>query len=198
MKKYFLLINVIVGFSCTPTTEEHQVIPSELMVELLVDIHILEARVDKLRIGNDSSYAVYNTLEKELFEKHGVSKKEYVNSYKYYLSDPNALDRIYEVVVDSLNVIQKRGYQYAEELADAESLEELNAVDSLARLNVEKSEPILDKAAKPEVEKIESKPEAVGVDRERPATQKKLQLNDSVIQKKRRLRRAQSKSDSIN
>ncbi|MEP2024657.1 MAG: DUF4296 domain-containing protein [Reichenbachiella sp.] len=121
MKKYFLLINVIVGFSCTTSVEQKKLIPSSQMVELLIDIHILEARVDKLRINNDSSYTVYNTLEKEIFDKYGVTKSLYEDSYQYYLTNSKKLDHIYSIVVDSLNVIQKRGYQKKSELVELDS-----------------------------------------------------------------------------
>ncbi|UXX79048.1 DUF4296 domain-containing protein [Reichenbachiella carrageenanivorans] len=104
------------GFSCSSTKDQQEIIPSATMVELLIDIHILEARVDKLRLSNDSAYAVYNTLERELFEKRGVDKPQYEVSYQYYLSNPILLDKIYTIVVDSLNVIQKRGYQEDSEL----------------------------------------------------------------------------------
>lgn len=119
MKKYFLLINVIVGFGCSSTVDQKDVISSETMAELLIDIHILEARVDKLRLANDSAFKVFNTLQREVFEKHEVDKTEYEESYRYYLSNPALLDKIYNVVVDSLNVIQKRGYQEVIELETA-------------------------------------------------------------------------------
>ncbi|MEP1782753.1 DUF4296 domain-containing protein, partial [Reichenbachiella sp.] len=119
MKKYFLLINVIVGFGCSSTVDQKDVIPSDKMIELLTEIHILEARVDKLRLTNDSSFKVYNTLEKEIFEKYDVEKAKYQESYQYYLSNPVLLDKIYTTVVDSLNVIQKRGYQEDAELPAA-------------------------------------------------------------------------------
>lgn len=119
MKKYFLLINVIVGFGCSQTLKNEDVIPPAKMTELLIDIHILEARVDKLRLPNDSAFAIYNTLEKEIFDQNDLTKLEYERSYQHYLSNPKQLDQIYAVVVDSLNVIQKRGYKEDAELIEA-------------------------------------------------------------------------------
>ncbi|SMD32503.1 protein of unknown function [Reichenbachiella faecimaris] len=116
-----MLINVIVGFSCSSTVDQQPAIPSSQMVELLIDIHILEARVDKLRVTNDSAYAIYNTLESEIFKQYDVSKEYYEYSYQYYLTNPKLLDQIYGVVVDSLNLIQKRGYQKQSELAVLDS-----------------------------------------------------------------------------
>ena len=131
MKKFFLLINVIVALGCESTILRQDILPSETMVELLVDIHILEARVDKLRLTKDSAHAVYNTLELEIFEKNKVDKKEYEKSYQYYLSDPKTLDKIYAIVVDSLNVIQKRGYK--EDVEFSVRQEKIANIDSIAR-----------------------------------------------------------------
>ncbi|MEO9966775.1 MAG: DUF4296 domain-containing protein [Reichenbachiella sp.] len=146
MKKYFLLINVIVGFGCTSTVEKKAAIPSELMVELLTDIHILEARVDKLRLPSDSAHMIFNTLQQEIFDKYGVDKSSYEESYQYYLSEPAVFDGIYNVVVDSLNVIQKRGYQEDSELQeinDPEVSKDSTKVNSTTRSLVEK--PIQEK-----------------------------------------------------
>ena len=143
MKKYFLLINVIVGFACSSTVEQKEVIPSETMVELLTEIHIMEARVDKLRLPKDSSYMVYNTLEKEIFDKYHVTKNLYKESFQYYLAKPELLDKIYSIVVDSLNVIQKRGYQEDTELQMARTA--IKRADSLQR--------------NPEIESLEEKPD---------------------------------------
>lgn len=131
MKKYFLLINVIVGFGCSSTVQKQDVIPPETMVELLTEIHILEAQVDKLRLTKDSTYMVYNTLEQEIFEKYAVNKALYEESFKFYLARPERLDKIYSVVVDSLNVIQKRGYQEDTELQTAKTAQRL--ADSVRR-----------------------------------------------------------------
>lgn len=118
MKKYFLLINVIVGFGCNQDNNNQEVIPPAKMTELLIDIHVLEARVDKLRLTNDSAFAIYNTLQQEIFDQNEITKSEYEQSYQHYLSYPKELDQIYAIVVDSLNVIQKRGYKEEAELAD--------------------------------------------------------------------------------
>lgn len=119
------------GFSCSSTISQDEVIPVSTMVELLIDIHILEARVDKLRLPNDSSFAIYNTLEKEIFEEKKVDKNTYDQSYQFYLSQPKALDHIYAIVVDSLNVIQKRGYQEDTELT--KGVERKFNIDSVSR-----------------------------------------------------------------
>ncbi|WP_420580920.1 DUF4296 domain-containing protein [Reichenbachiella sp.] len=143
MKKYFLLINVIVGFGCNQTVNDVEVIPPSKMIELLIDIHILEARVDKLRITNDSSFAVFNTLEKEIFDLNDITKEEYERSFQHYLARPRELDQIYSVVVDSLNLIQKRGYQKESELAQVADFKP--SLDSLAVNNRMMNSPSISK-----------------------------------------------------
>jgi len=139
VKKYFLLINVIVGFGCSQTLKNEDVIPPAKMTELLIDIHILEARVDKLRLPNDSAFAIYNTLEKEIFDQNDLTKLAYERSYQHYLSNPKHLDQIYAVVVDSLNVIQKRGYKEEAELTKVTDFKP--SLDSMA-VNNRKLKPL--------------------------------------------------------
>ncbi|PIB35865.1 hypothetical protein BFP72_10900 [Reichenbachiella sp. 5M10] len=83
---------------------EEKVISRNTMTEILIDQHILEAKVLLLKLRTDSSAKVFNSLEKELFEKYKVDKATFERSFQYYLAHPEKLDKIYEVVVDSLNV----------------------------------------------------------------------------------------------
>jgi hypothetical protein len=123
VKKYFLLINVIIGFSCSSVEKKEEVLDSAIMVEILTEIHILEANVERQRIKGDSGIKVFNSLEKEVFSKFNTDKAAYEKSYKYYVNHPKELKDIYSVVVDSLNVIQKRGYNDDQEkVKAAESL----------------------------------------------------------------------------
>lgn len=78
------------------------------MVNILIDIHLIEAKVNHLKIKNrDSSAAVYTALQDQVFKEHKVSQKQYVKSYIYYKANAHLLDNIYSRVVDSLSLRQK-------------------------------------------------------------------------------------------
>ncbi|MCV9386400.1 DUF4296 domain-containing protein [Reichenbachiella ulvae] len=84
------------------------VISKSTMSEILVEQHVLESKVLLLKLRTDSMTKVYNTLEKEIFDKHGIDKAQYEESYQYYMTQPEVMDKIYEIVVDSLNVLDQQ------------------------------------------------------------------------------------------
>lgn len=109
MKKHFLIVIILAVFACKKTeTTELELLSKREMVDVLIDIHILEAKVNKLRLQTDSSKAIYNSLEDELFENKEVDKGLYERSYQHYLVNTKEMQEIYGVVVDSLNLRHQR------------------------------------------------------------------------------------------
>lgn len=73
------------------------------MAEILSNIHLLEARVNRLRIKpRDSMQYVYDHLEEQLFVELAVDKDQYEVSLDYYLKYPGELEKVYTSVLDSL------------------------------------------------------------------------------------------------
>lgn len=98
----------ILLFSCRlETTVPDGLIQKEQMVSLLIDIHILESKINDIKVPYDSSRLLYNTLELDVFTKHGVTKELYDSSYKFYVMNVSLLDDVYATVVDSLNFMEK-------------------------------------------------------------------------------------------
>jgi hypothetical protein len=77
------------------------------MVRVLIDVHILEAKVKKLYLPRDTSKMVYNHYEKMLFKDQGISKAQYEESMSYYIDEIGTMKDIYDQVVDSLLARQK-------------------------------------------------------------------------------------------
>ena len=79
------------------------------MADLLTNIHLAEARVSKLNMGNsDSAAIVFKRLQNNIFAKAGVDTSAYTKSYVYYSSRPAELSGIYEQVIERLKVGQKK------------------------------------------------------------------------------------------
>lgn len=72
------------------------------MVNLLIDVHLLEAKVQKLYLTKDSAVQVYNYFEKKLLEQHDVNDSVYNLSLNFYLKEIGEFKTIYDQVVDSL------------------------------------------------------------------------------------------------
>ncbi len=85
-------------------------LPKDQMVNLLVQIHLLEARVEDSRLTPDSARALYLSQQRELFWRNGVPPNDstFERSYHYYAIHKKDLDEIYAVVIDSLAARQKK------------------------------------------------------------------------------------------
>ena len=89
---------------------------SQQMTKLLMEIHLLEAKVNELPIiPFDSSQLVYDHYEKLLFDDLGITPEQYELSFNYYLDHPKEFEKIYTAVVDSL--LQKEKTANSEDLS---------------------------------------------------------------------------------
>jgi len=103
--RIFLFLTIFLIFSCkNDDVDNKKYISKEKMVKILIDIHLIEEKVNQLNFSKDSSKSIFNLLEKEIFVKHDISDEEYRLSYSYYFFNPKELDDIYKSVIDSLNV----------------------------------------------------------------------------------------------
>jgi hypothetical protein len=81
-----------------------QLLPKEKMVSLLVQLHLLEARIESSRLPPDSARALFQAQKKALLWKSGIKSADSLleHSYRYYAVSHKDMDEIYKAVVDSL------------------------------------------------------------------------------------------------
>lgn len=107
----FLAPFLVAGAACQRPEEPPQpadLLPKEKMVDLLANLHVLEARVESSRLSQDSARALYLTQQQELLWKSGVTDSAFHRSYRYYGIHGKDLDGIYKDVIDSLGRREKR------------------------------------------------------------------------------------------
>lgn len=78
------------------------------MVELLQEIILTESKISKLSLPFDSSKGLYNLVEKEIFRRHDINDSIYEESMNWYYEHPDELMQIYEILVDTLMVMEKQ------------------------------------------------------------------------------------------
>jgi hypothetical protein len=84
-------------------------IPEPKMAQILVDMHLLEARVGRLGLTSlDSSTIVTEHLKRNLFKKYNTDSAAYNRSYQFYSTNPVFMERIYTDVVKQLEKRQKK------------------------------------------------------------------------------------------
>lgn len=100
---FFLLLGWLVVACRQPESVPDDLVPEEKMVGFLSDLHVAEQRVNDLRLlAQDSSLAVFQRIEADLYRKHRIDTAAYRRSYAYYAARPELFRRIYQGVVDSL------------------------------------------------------------------------------------------------
>ncbi len=77
-------------------------LPRAQVVTLLVELQLLEARVENSHLPPDSARALYLSQEKALFSQQWVPDSAFQRSYRYYSIHGKDLDEIYGTVLDSL------------------------------------------------------------------------------------------------
>jgi hypothetical protein len=78
------------------------------MVQVLMDIYIGEEKVNRLALSRDSAEVVFDALNERIMQKHGTSDSIVSISLNYYLNRPKELEKIYAIVIDSLQLQEQR------------------------------------------------------------------------------------------
>ncbi|MFY0690187.1 MAG: DUF4296 domain-containing protein [Cyclobacteriaceae bacterium] len=106
--RVLLFLVIILLTACRDVKEvPGEVLAQEKMSSILVDIHLLEAKMDQLGLSLDSGDVLYAHLQGLIFEEYGTDSLQYQNSLLYYLQNPGKMESVYNVVIDSLMLREK-------------------------------------------------------------------------------------------
>jgi predicted HAD superfamily phosphohydrolase len=101
-----LVIIILMAVSCLSERSSDSLMDEREMTSYLIDLHIAEASVQNLRLAKDSAKIVFAAREKLLLLEHNITDSIFINSYNYYLENPEKLQEIYSTVVDSISLRQ--------------------------------------------------------------------------------------------
>ena len=104
--KYFILLTFFIITSCDSEINE-DIVNKEKMVKILIDMHLAEEAIENLSFDKDTLEALFARKEQEILEKYSISEKLYRKSYSYYFFEPEELDKVYAVMLDSLLLYQQ-------------------------------------------------------------------------------------------
>ncbi|MEQ8361129.1 MAG: DUF4296 domain-containing protein [Cytophagales bacterium] len=105
MKSTFLAIGIVFILSCNERQNiKEGIIEKSKMTKILVEIHIAEAKVNQAKLPMDSALSYYKYLESNIYEKYEIDSVQFNSSMHYYAENIRELDKIYETVLDSLNL----------------------------------------------------------------------------------------------
>ena len=105
-----LLVSFIATYvsGCDGEEVPEGILSEEDMIPIMLDIYLAEGKVNELRVKRDTAKAILEEYEKKIHEKYELTDSVYTNSLRYYYDNPLKLESIYETVLDSLNLMEKR------------------------------------------------------------------------------------------
>ncbi|UPT68055.1 MAG: DUF4296 domain-containing protein [Sphingobacteriales bacterium JAD_PAG50586_3] len=88
----------------SPESSGEAHMPFDTMVQVMADIHVIEA---KTNLGNskgleEGKQKLYTDYE-QVFFNHGITQKKFEDSHKYYSSDPELYNTLFEKTIEELN-----------------------------------------------------------------------------------------------
>ncbi len=96
--------------SCSQGQTEipREVLTHDEMVNLMIDVHLLEAKVKKLYLKQDTAQTIYNHFLDSIYSQNNTSQEQYEKSLEFYLDEVGLYKDIYDEVVDSLLARQSK------------------------------------------------------------------------------------------
>ena len=75
----------------------------EKMKLILTDIHMTDAVAEtKAQTGENEQY-LSRSYNEQVFKTHGLTKKEFLKSFKFYEDNPVLLNKIYDEILNELS-----------------------------------------------------------------------------------------------
>lgn len=108
--KYFVCILFSILFvGCASETQvavPDTILPKEKMVEVMTDVHLLEASMNLNVYNIDKTVAENPTPGFDVLKKNNITKQQFDESFDFYSRHPSLLNEIYEIVLNDLSRMQ--------------------------------------------------------------------------------------------
>ena len=101
MRKLFIFLILIM--SCSNQDGPSNLMSEQQMVDFLLDINIINS---SRAYRNNSDLNYYNIKDTFLYKKHNIDSLQFVNSNKYYSSNPKQYLRIYSNLQKKMRFIK--------------------------------------------------------------------------------------------
>jgi hypothetical protein len=107
-KGLFFLIVLTFFVQCSHDKKPAQVLSEAEMTRILIEVYIDEEKIGRLNLNRDSAEKIFELARPYIFERVGIPDSVFIASYNYYAAHPVELEKIYSVVVDSLNLREQK------------------------------------------------------------------------------------------
>jgi len=94
--------------ACKKETRPQNVISPEEFSKVLVEVYLAEARMSSTSLSRDSAIKIFAPYEEKLFHQLGLPDSVVRETYQYYIDNPEQLEKIYDSVIDTLSLREKK------------------------------------------------------------------------------------------
>jgi Domain of unknown function (DUF4296) len=95
-------------FSCNKDQPPKDILSKDQLTQIMIEFYLAEAKLSNYSLPYDSASKLFIPFEESVLKKHGVSDSTLLKTYQYYFDHPKELEKIYEIVIDSLNLREKK------------------------------------------------------------------------------------------
>jgi len=109
MRGVVIIFFGLVAFTaCQDNEHSKEVLSHEEMVKVLSELYITEEKINRLGLPHDSAAKVFDYFHSKTFDKLGTTDSTFKRSLNYYMERPEEIEKIYSVMIDSLNLREQR------------------------------------------------------------------------------------------
>jgi len=108
-----LTVNFLLLASCAQEKSSDEIIPKEELTQMFIEFYLAEARLNSYSIPRDSALKLFIPFEDKMLKKYGVSDSTLKHTYQYYFDHPIELEKLYETVIDSLSLRERKASKQA-------------------------------------------------------------------------------------
>ncbi len=95
-------------FSCNKDQPPKDILSQDQLTQIMIEFYLGEAKLSNYSLPYDSASKLFIPFEESVLKKYGVPDSTLLKTYQYYFDHPKELEKIYEIVIDSLNLREKK------------------------------------------------------------------------------------------
>ncbi len=108
MQKLWIVFLFLGWCACSSEKKSEGVLTQPQLSALLIDIYLAEARLEQMPVPKDSSIRFFIPHEQKMLQAKGIPDSILKKTYSYYLVHPRELEQVYDAVIDTLMLRDKR------------------------------------------------------------------------------------------
>lgn len=100
-----VILAILAGCSKKKRITGNDYIPQEVLVDVLVDIHLIDGITGDRKYYRKYTFNDSITIMEPIFEKHNVTRAQFDSTILEYSRHPDILDKVYDEVIMKLNLM---------------------------------------------------------------------------------------------